>query len=447
MSNISKSKQGYKKIKWLFGKEIKIPEEWACIILDRLTPLNEKSSIRMDPFGSSLKKHELLDSGKIKTIWIENIVNDKFVWKYQKFITEEKYVQLEGFTIKPNDLLITMMGTLGKIAIVPSDIGTAIISSHLLKITPESKKLISKFLYHFLKSQFIQKQIIREAHGLVMGGLNTGIIKKLLINTPPINEQQKIASILSGVDALIESTQKVIEKTERLKKGVMQYLLTTGIGSTKFKKVKWYHEKEIKIPNRWKWSELGKEGSLSSGATPRRDHPEYYDGDILWVSSGELDYNFITTTAETINVLGLQKTNLKIHSKGTFLFAITGLEAKGTRGRCAILGTEATTNQSCMAFYDSNSLDTKFLFYYFLTFGEKIIFAIAQGTKQQSLNLELSKKIKVPIPPLTEQQKIASILSGVDAYIQKNQQYKERLEKLKKGLMQKLLTGQIRVKV
>ena len=215
----------------------------------------------------------------------------------------------------------------------------------------------------------------------------------------------------------------------------------------KFKKVKWYHEKEIKIPNRWKWSELGKEGSLSSGATPRRDHPEYYDGDILWVSSGELDYNFITTTAETINVLGLQKTNLKIHSKGTFLFAITGLEAKGTRGRCAILGTEATTNQSCMAFYDSNSLDTKFLFYYFLTFGEKIIFAIAQGTKQQSLNLELSKKIKVPIPPFTEQQKIASILSGVDAHIQKNQQYKERLEKLKKGLMQKLLTGQIRVKV
>ena len=219
----------FQRVKWLFGKEIEIPEEWKCVILDRLTPLNEKSSIRMGPFGSSLKKHELLDSGEIKTLWIENIVTDKFVWKYQKFITKEKYEQLKGFTVKPNDLLMTMMGTLGKTAIVPSDIGTSIISSHLLKITPESKKLTSKFLYYFLKSPFIQKQIIKESHGLVMGGLNTGIIKKLLINTPPINEQQKIASILSGVDAYIQKNQQYKERLEKLKKGLMQKLLTGQI--------------------------------------------------------------------------------------------------------------------------------------------------------------------------------------------------------------------------
>ena len=219
----------FQRVKWLFGKEIEIPEEWKCVILDRLTPLNEKSSIRMGPFGSSLKKHELLGSGKIKTLWIENIVTDKFVWKYQKFITKEKYEQLKGFTVKPNDLLMTMMGTLGKTAIVPSDIGTSIISSHLLKITPDSKKLTSKFLYYFLKSQFIQQQIIKESHGLVMGGLNTGIVKKLLIITPPINEQQKIASILSGVDAHIQKNQEYKEKMQILKKGLMQKLLTGKI--------------------------------------------------------------------------------------------------------------------------------------------------------------------------------------------------------------------------
>ena len=219
----------FKRIEWLFEKEIEIPEEWKCIILDKLTPLNKKSSIRMGPFGSSLKKHELLGSGKIKTLWIENIVTDKFVWKYQKFITKEKYEQLKGFTVKPNDLLMTMMGTLGKIAIVPSNIGTAVISSHLLKITPDSKKLTSKFLYYFLKSQFIQQQIIKESHGLVMGGLNTGIVKKLLIITPPINEQQKIASILSGVDAYIQKNQQYKERLEKLKKGLMQKLLTGQI--------------------------------------------------------------------------------------------------------------------------------------------------------------------------------------------------------------------------
>ena len=70
-----------------------------------------------------------------------------------------------------------MMGTLGRVAIVPDDIGTAIISSHLLKITLEQQKAMSLFLFYFLKSNFILRQIIRETRGIVMGGLNTGIIK------------------------------------------------------------------------------------------------------------------------------------------------------------------------------------------------------------------------------------------------------------------------------
>ena len=185
---------------------------------------------------------------------------------------------------------------------------------------------------------------------------------------------------------------------------------------------------------------MGEEGNLSSGSTPRRDHPEYYKGNIPWVSSGELDYNIIKNTHETITLLAIEKTNLKIHPKDTFLFAITGLEAKRTRGRCAILGVSATTNQSCMAFNESNSLLSKFLFYYFSLFGDKIIFSLAQGTKQQSLNLHLSKKIKIPIPEYNEQQKIASILSRVDALIEATQHIIEKTERLKKGLMQRLLT-------
>ena len=431
------TESGYKKIKWRFGKEIEIPEEWDCCTLQKLC-------CKLKSGGTPKSDQNEYYDGDIPFASIKDITSsEKYLTKTIKTITKKGLVNSNAWIIPKNSLLYSMYATVGKPIINKIDTTT---HQGILGILVDEKKLNNEFLYYVLR--YIQPILIRYFLTNTQSNINLEISKNLEILHPKKTyEQQKIASILSGVDALIESTQKVIEKTERLKKGVMQYLLTTGIGSTKFKKVKWYHEKEIKIPNRWKWSELGKEGSLSSGATPRRDHPEYYDGDILWVSSGELDYNFITTTAETINVLGLQKTNLKIHSKGTFLFAITGLEAKGTRGRCAILGTEATTNQSCMAFYDSNSLDTKFLFYYFLTFGEKIIFAIAQGTKQQSLNLELSKKIKVPIPPFTEQQKIASILSGVDAYIQKNQQYKERLEKLKKGLMQKLLTGQIRVKV
>ncbi len=219
----------FKKIKSLFKKSDIIPENWGYTILDKLTPLNDKSSIRMGPFGSNLKTHELLDSGKIKTLWIENIVHDAFSFEHQKFITEEKFYELKGFQVKPDDVLITMMGTLGKVAIVPDDIGDAIISSHLLKITLDHKKLIPIFLFYFLKSHFISRQIIKESRGLVMGGLNTGIIKNLFIKTPSVPEQEKIVSVLVTVDSKISELQSKQISLNRLKNGLMQKLLTGQI--------------------------------------------------------------------------------------------------------------------------------------------------------------------------------------------------------------------------
>src|SRR5437016_4943731 len=124
---------------------------------------------------------------------------------------------------------------------------------------------------------------------------------------------------------------------------------------------------------------------MGSGSTPSRTRPDFYDGNILWVTSGELDYNVILDTAEKITSDAVKDANLKLFPAGTFLLAITGLEAAGTRGRCAILGKPATVNQSCMAFEVTDKVNTLFLFHFYLLYGEKIAFSFAQGTKQQSL--------------------------------------------------------------
>ena len=214
----------FKKVKGIFRQIEEIPEQWDYVELEKLTP-NKKSSVRMGPFGSSLKKEELVEKG-IMTLWIENIVNNEFSWDYKRYITEEKFQELKGFKVNPDDVLITMMGTTGKVAIVPKDIGTAIITSHLLKITLDQKKCLPKFLYYFLRSNFIHRQILRESRGIVMGGLNTKIIKSLLIKAPQLIEQQKIASILSNVDEQINQHKNEKALLERIKKGLMQQLLT-----------------------------------------------------------------------------------------------------------------------------------------------------------------------------------------------------------------------------
>jgi type I restriction enzyme S subunit len=255
LQEIDKDTHSHKYYAILLRKKDKVPEEWDLVTLEDI--IEHKNAIRIGPFGSSLKKHELLDRGEIKTLWIENIVNNQLTLNYEKYITKEKYQELKSFTVKPDDVLITMMGTIGRVAVIPNDIGTAIISSHLLKITLNKEKCLSNFLYNYLMSDFVRDQFNKQSRGIVMGGLNSKIIRKLLVKLPPVKQQQKISSILSKLDELIQKTDQVIQQTQKLKKGLMQKLLNKGIGHTKFKKIRSFFGRYLEIPEEWEVVQLG----------------------------------------------------------------------------------------------------------------------------------------------------------------------------------------------
>jgi type I restriction enzyme, S subunit len=219
----------YRKVKSIFYEFEEIPDTWDFIELERVALYSQKGAIKMGPFGSSLKKHELIETSGIKTIWIENIIDNEFNWNYRRYIAREKYQELKEFTVKPNDIVITMMGTVGRVAVIPNDIGQAIISSHLLKITLDQSKCLPKYMYYYLLSRFVEKQIMRESRGIVMGGLNTGVIKSLLVKLPPLEEQEKIVSHLSNLDSTILLLNIYKKSAGTLKKGLMQKLLTGKI--------------------------------------------------------------------------------------------------------------------------------------------------------------------------------------------------------------------------
>lgn len=184
---------------------------------------------------------------------------------------------------------------------------------------------------------------------------------------------------------------------------------------------------------------------FSSGSTPSRKNPEYFMGDIPWITSGELNYNTIYDTKEKITDNAVKDTNLTIRKPNTFLMAITGLEAAGTRGSCAIVGVPSTTNQSCMALTAKPILEIKYFFYYYCHYGQRLAFRYCQGTKQQSYNAKLVRILPFNLPPLPEQKKIAAILSTWDNAIETTRNLIEQLQLRKKGLMQQLLTGKKRL--
>lgn len=190
----------------------------------------------------------------------------------------------------------------------------------------------------------------------------------------------------------------------------------------------------------WKHSELGEVLSeLYNGQTPSRFREENWNGDINWLTSGELNRDIVYKTIEKITRIGQVDANLRIVPEGIFVMAITGLEAAGTRGNCAILGIPTTLNQSCMALFPKeNILFTGFLFQWYKKNGEKYGLVYTQGTKQRSYNAELIKKLPIAFPVYNEQKKISIILRSLDHYLTLYQNRIEELQKMKKTLLLKM---------
>lgn len=203
-----------------------------------------------------------------------------------------------------------------------------------------------------------------------------------------------------------------------------------------------------KIPEEW---EIGYFGDVlctfSAGATPYRGIPDYYNGKINWISSGELNYNVIYDTIEHISEEALRNTNLCLHAPGTFLMAITGLEATGTRGKCAFVGAPSATNQSCLAINGTNKMDIKYLYWYYRMYGDYLAFKYSQGTKQQSFTVTIVKNLPITYPKqVIEQHHIASALTSIDNLIASLGKLIEKKKNIKQGAMQQLLTGKTRLK-
>jgi type I restriction enzyme, S subunit len=298
-----------------------------------------------------------------------------------------------------------------------------------------SPSLDGQFIQRMLASPPIIAKIGNASVGSTMINLNQGTLRNLLVPLPRTKDEQKaIAGALSDADALIECLEQLIAKKRHLKQGAMQELLTGQKHLAGF-------------VGDWKTRQLGEViVHCSSGATPYRGRQEYYKGTVKWITSGELNYNVIADTLEHISEKAVEKTNLKVHPVGTFLMAITGLEAAGTRGACGIVGSPATTNQSCMAIYPSSELKSEYLYHYYVLRGSELALRYCQGTKQQSYTAKLVKLLPIDLPAsVAEQTAIAAVLDDMNTELAILNAKLTKARQIKQGMMQELLTGRTRL--
>ena len=290
---------------------------------------------------------------------------------------------------------------------------------------------------HFLFYNLVHKNITAFINGGTRAKLNRGELVKIPIPLPPLKEQEKIADILSTSDAKIDAIASQIEKAETLKKGLLQKLLSEGIGHSEFK------DSELgRIPESWEVVELNDLCSkIVGGGTPNSKIDDYWkNGTIYWATVKDMDNSkYLSKTQDTITDLGLKNSSANLIPANSIITATRmGL------GRFFINTVDMAINQDLKALIIKERYDKNFIFWSLVSKSDFIL-SLGTGTTVKGIRLEEFKTIKFTIPPLKEQKQIADILSTADEKLEVLRAKKEKYETLKKGLLQKLLSGEVRV--
>ena len=194
-----------------------VASEWPyCTIAD------VSNDMRTGPFGSALHHDEFVDSG-VFVLGIDNAVENKFSYNRMRYITEEKYQQLKRYTVYPGDVIITIMGTVGRSAVIPADMPKAINTKHLACITPNVEMVNAQFLScAFQIHPGIRMQLQNQTKGAIMDGLNLTIIKGLSFRIPPINLQNQFVEFYKQTDKSKVVIQKALDEAKLLFDSLMQ---------------------------------------------------------------------------------------------------------------------------------------------------------------------------------------------------------------------------------
>lgn len=350
--------------------------------------------------------------------------------------------KIRNYELEQGDILLSHINSvkhIGKVAIFNSD-NTLYHGMNLLLLKFDFHKCNPIFMFYLLSCSTSKNFFERNCKKAInQASLNQKDIGSMPVVLPSILEQQKIVEILATVDETIEETDNIIQACEKIKGGLMQKLLMKGLPGwhKKFKKTKIGD-----IPKNWKYCKF-KDAVLKfkNGGTPSTKIKSYWEGDIPWVTGADFLDGKIVEFRKFINEDAVKNSATNVIPKGNLLIVTrTGV------GKLAIAHTDIAISQDITGIMLSEDVDPHYAYWYFMK-NIKILKSLNQGTSINGIIRSDLENFIFIYPDKNEQQEIVSILSIFVDRIESEKQKKSQLEILKKGLMQKLLTGEVRVKV
>ena len=353
--------------------------------------------------------------------------NDVFLAKSGNYIADHTRQLLGATAFPPESIVFAKVGAAvfldrKRILVQPS-----CIDNNMAAFVVTDKRVDTSFVY-FL---FLTIRFSTFASTTALPALSGTTLSRIQLPLPPLPEQRAIAAVLSDTDELIGSLEALIAKKRAIKQAAMQELLT---GRTRLPG----------FGGEWEAVALADVADIRNGGTPRTGIPAYWGGRIPWCVPTDITASrgkYLVTTTRSITPEGLASCGATLLPAGSLLLC-----SRATIGEIKIASMPVATNQGFKSMVSAESVDNEFLYYRLVTLKERMI-ELATG----STFLEISKRdvasIRIDLPPLPEQHAIATILSDMDAEIAALEHRLDKTRAIKRGMMQQLLTGSIRLPI
>lgn len=391
----------------------------------------------------------LRDIDGVVTVFRDGQVTLRTNRRTDGFTNSVKEIGYQG--VRRNDLVIHAMdGFAGAIGVSDSDGKCSPVCS--VCIPWHNQSLNMRFYGYLVRQLAVTDFILSLAKGIRERSTEFRFseFSGLMLPIPSIYEQDQIAKFLdhetTKIDNLIERQKQLIELLKEKRQAMISHAVTKGLNPDvpmKDSGVEWLGE----VPEHWDVSSLGYYSTLNTGATPDRSNPKYWNGDIAWIKTGEVNYDNISSSEEKITYEAVKNTSVRVSPPGTLLMAMYGQGI--TRGRVAILDISATYNQACVAISPSKTLYNSYLRLFFIA-GYHAIRDGGNETSQMNLNADIVRKFKVLIPPVSEQKKIVSHLGcnlpQIDTLLERADSVIALLQERRTALISAAVTGKINVR-
>ena len=422
-----------------------VPKHWAVGAVRR--KLRTYDGIKIGPFGSQLKLEQMSSSG-YKVYGQANVIARDFA-RGTKFVDQEKFNALSACEVLPGDLLVTMMGTIGRCAFVPDDASMGIMDSHLLRLRTDfsiNVRFVSRIID---EARYVKEQISVAGKGSIMHGLNSGIVKALVLALPPLAEQAAIVRFLDYADRrirrFIRAKQMLITLLEEQKQAIIHRAVTRGLDPNvrlKPSGVEWLGD----VPEHWEIRRVKQSAQVLRGKfthRPRND-PSLYDGPYPFIQTGEVARaeRAITNYRQTLNERGLAVS--RMFPAGTLVMTIAA-----NIGDVAILDFDACFPDSVVGFVPRNGLERDFLYYMFRAMKPELLREAPVNT-QGNLNVDRIGSRGIALAPALEQRlvvrQIEASTAGLKTVTDQARREISLLREYRTRLIADVVTGKLDVR-